>query len=499
VWWLLVLGTPSFGADIVVDVGDDWCAALTSAVAGDRVLLAAGTHEGVCSLSSVGEAGLPVTLGAVDPELGAIVTTEETTVNLLDVDGGWFVVESVELGPTPLNVDAIRWRGGESFTVREVTFSEVGGQGFVANTAGVTYSALTVEDSVFTDITGGAISVGCQAGEQYCAADSVLVQRNRILGVSDGAGVSFEMDVSGRIVGNTVSGTFGPAVVVAGDALSDGTGVEPPVDVADPAVVVEANHLSGSVDGAALRVEGGPALLRNNLVVAGVAGGVHAAGAGRMDHVHLLGNTLSGGAGAPVVLEDWEETATLSFQNNAVWDPAAPGAGVPSAIGALPWEGNVACSSETSCFEDLANGDPSPRGGGELADQAVVVADGLLDEDACGAAREEPGVSGMLLSPLAEALDLEGDLDPRVHCGTSDTGVDSGLPDPGSGPDDPVNPGGDTDTDVEEEGPSLPQVSVADLVAEQGGVSCASVGAAAGWLGLFGAVFAAERRRDRES
>ena len=494
-WSLLLLGAPTFAADIVVDVGDDWCAALTAAVAGDRVLLAAGTHEGVCAVTSAGEAGSPVTLGAVDPELGAIVTTDDTTVNLLDLDGGWFVVESLQLGPTPTNVDAIRWRGGESLTVRDTTFTSIGGQAVVANTAGVTYSALTVEDSVFTNVTGGAISVGCQAGEQHCTAELVQVQRNRIAGVSAGAGVTFEMDVSGAIVGNTVTGTFGPAVVVGGDALADGTGVEAPVDVAAPAVVVEANHLSGSADAATLQVEGGPALVRNNLVIAGVGGAVHAAG--RMDHVHLLGNSLSGGAGQPVLLEDWQDTATLSFQNNAVWDPSAPGAGVPSAVGALPWGGNVACSSETSCFEDLASGDPSPRAGGELMDRAVEVADGLLDEDACGELRTLPGVSGMLLEPLSEGLDLGADLDPREHCGGGDTGDTGDTGEPSDGPS-PGTGGGDgpgTDPDALDEGPSLPQVSVAELVAEQGGVSCASAGAAAGWLSLFGLVFVAGRRQ----
>lgn len=498
-WWLLVLGTPAFSADIVVDVGDDWCAALTSAAPGDRVLLAAGTHEGACALASVGEATSPVTLGAVDAELGAIVTTDSASVNLLDIDGGWLVVESLELGPTPLNVDAIRWQSGNLLTIRDVKFTDVGGHGVVANTAGSVYAGLTIEDSVFTDVVGGAISVGCLAGEEHCAASGVLIEGNRVAGVSVGAGVVFEVDVAGSIRGNTITGTQGPAIVVGGDALADGTGVEAPDDVAAPAVVVEANHLSGSVESATLRVEGGPVLVRNNLVVAGTGGAVHAVGAGRMDHVHVLGNVLSGGDGAPVVLEGWEETATLSFQNNAVWDPNAPGAGVPSAIGALPWAGNVACSSETSCFENLAGGDPSPRGGGELTDQAVEVADGLLDSDLCGAARVLPSGSGMVLEALGDPLDLTSDLDPRVHCGDADTGTDTGDPDSGDGSGGSGGTGGtgDTDTDLEaDEESDLPLVPVSALVAEHGGVSCASVGVAAGWMGMFGLVFVAGRRRE---
>lgn len=497
-WWLLVLGTSAFAADIVVDVGDDWCAALVSAAGGDHVLLAAGTHEGQCTLASPGSASSPVTLGAVDAELGAIVTTDGDTVNLLDIDGGWFVVESVQLGPTPLNVDAIRWRGGSLLTIRDVAFSDVGGQGVVANTAGAVYTGLTIQDSRFTGIVGGAISVGCQAGELYCEASGVKIEGNRIDGVSAGAGVVLEMDVAGVIRGNTILGTRGPAVVVAGDALADGTGVEAPEDVAAPAVVVEANYLSGSVESAALRVEGGPVLVRNNLVVAGSGGGLHAVGPGRMDHVHVLGNVLSGGDGSPVMLEGWEEAATLSFQNNAVWDPNAPGAGVPSAVGVLPWGGNVACSSETSCFEDLAGGDPSPRGGGELTDQAVEVADGLLDTDFCGDARMVPSVSGMLLEGLVSALDLTTDSDPRVHCGDTDTGTDTGGSDSGggSGTGGTTNPDTDTDTDiVEDEEPDLPMVPVSALVAEHGGVSCASVSAAAGWTGVFGLVFLMGRRR----
>ena len=54
----------------------------------------------------------------------------------------------------------------------------------------------------------------------------------------------------------------------------------------------------------------------------------------------------------------------------------------------------------------------------------------------------------------------------------------------------------DVGPDLEEEGPDLPQVSVADLVAEQGGVTCASAGAAAGWLGLLSLVVVAGRREE---
>lgn len=490
------LTTQAFAADLLVDVGDDWCATLTAAAAGDRVLLAAGTHTGVCSVTPAGDASSPVTLMAADTERRATLTTDSTSANLLDLHGGHLVVQGIDFGPTPVNVEAIRWHAGEGLTVSDCTFAFIGGQSIVASTAGATYASLRVEDNTFHDLTGAAVTVGCRAGAADCSAADVIVRRNQIEGVTGGAGVVLEVDAVGQVAWNTITGTLGPAVRVGGDQAEAG-GVEAPPEGDPPSTVVEGNHLVGSAESATLLVEGGPVLVRNNVLLSGATGALSAAGP-QMDHVHVVGNSFGGASGPVVTLADWTETATLSFQDNAVWDPSQPGAGLPAAVAGQPWGGNVACSSETACFEDLAGGDPSPRAGGELVGVGVVVEDGLLDADLCGVSRVAGDPAGALVASLAEPLLSGSDTDPTVHCTTGgDTGGDSGDSGIGDGggtgtvdqsPDDPVG----IDTAV---APDLPRWSAAEQAGETGGVSCSSAGAAAGWLAAVVGLVAAGRRR----
>jgi MYXO-CTERM domain-containing protein len=502
--WLWI-STSALAADLVVDVGDDWCATLTTAVAGDRVLLAAGTHTGTCRVTPAGTADSPITLTAQDLERRATLTATDPSANLLDLDGGHIVIEGLDFGPTEVNVEAIRLHAGESVTVRDCGFAFIGGQSIVANTAGAAYSGLTIEDNTFTDVTGSAVTIGCYAGSVDCAATDVTVHRNRIAGVSSGDGVVLEADSVGSIVRNTISGTSGPAVRVSGDVAELG-GVEAPTEGGEPSTVVERNHLVGSGASMALVVDGGPALIRNNVVVSGAAGGLSVAdptGNNRMDHIHVLGNSITGTSGPAVTLVDWVDGNTLAFANNGVWDALAPGAGVPAAIGTLPWGGNVDCSTETVCFENITAGDPSPRAGGELVGQGVVPTSGFNGSDLCGDARVVGSASGALIGSLADPFSTTDDADPTVHCvsGGPDTGDTGSEPDTGGDTDTdiviPGTPGGGvTDTGL---GPSLPRWSAAFKAGEAGGVSCSTAGAATGWVAIvLGLIVSARRREDVE-
>ncbi len=500
--WLSLFSL-AHAADIVVDVGDDWCASLAGAEAGDRVLLAAGTHTGSCRVTPAGEVGNPVTLTVQDTERRATLTTTDTSSNLLDLDGGYLVVEGVDFGPTPTNVEAIRLHAGDDLTVRDCSFSFVGGLSFAANTAGAVYTSVTLEDNRFTDLTGTAITVGCFAGASDCSASDLRIQRNLIAGVTSGAGVVLERDAVGVVSHNSVSGTFGPAVSVGGDA-ADGGGVEAPGEGELASTRVELNHLVGSAGATTLVLSGGPVLVRNNVVLSGALGGLTAAdpsATGRMDHIHVLGNSITGTTGPAVAVEGWDESATLSFQNNAIWNAPEPSAGVPAAVGTAPWSGNVACTSETACFEDITNGDPSPRAGGELVGRGVVVEDGLLDADFCDTTRAGADPAGALTTGLAAPLVVSVDSDPTAHCvEDGDTGEDSGGD---SGEDTDTDTDTDTDPDTDPAvadtatAPELPRWSAADKAGETGGVGCSTLGAATGWLAVWvGALLVSRRRED---
>ncbi|HCH66601.1 MAG TPA: hypothetical protein DFR83_27595 [Deltaproteobacteria bacterium] len=503
--WIWI-STTAFAADLVVDVGDDWCATLTAAEAGDRVLLAAGTHTGTCRVTPAGTADSPITLTAQDAERRATLTSTDSSANLLDLDGGHIVVEGLDFGPTEVNVEAIRMHAGELVTVRDCAFSFIGGQSIVASTAGAAYSGLTIEDNTFEDITGAAVTIGCYAGAVDCSAGDVVVQRNRVRGVTGGDGIVLESDATGSILRNTISGTAGPAVRVGGD-VSELGGVEEPLEGGLPNTMVEQNHLVGSGSSYALVIDGGPVVVRNNIVVSGLSGGLSVADPtnnGRMNHIHVIGNSITGTDGPAVTLTDWEADGTLAFANNGIWDATAPGAGVPAAVGDHPWGGNVDCSSETACFEDIMAGDPSPRGGGELPGQGIVLESGFLAADLCNDGRILGSPSGALTTSLAEPLLLSSDTDPTVHCvsGGDDTGDDTASDTASdSGDDVDVDPGDDTpgggiDTALE---PDLPRWSAAFKAGEKGGVGCSTAGVATGWLAVFLGILASARRRAQSS
>lgn len=498
--WLW-LSSHALGADLLVDVGDDWCATLASAAAGDRVLLAPGPHEGTCSVTPQGTEGSPVTLTVQDSERRATLTASTATGNLLDLYSGHLHIESVDFGPTPINVEAVRLHTGDGLEVRDCTFAVIDSQAIVANSAGNIYSAIVIENNTFEDVTGTAVSIGCQAGAGDCAATDVVVQGNRILGVTDGEGIALELDATGHVRHNTVSGTTGAAIRVAGDAATAG-GVEIPATGTLPSTIVEGNHLSGGSTGVALAVDGGPVLVRNNVVRSGSLGALRVENAGapdRMDHIHVVGNALAGGDGPAVTLVDWLDTATVSFEVNGVWDPNAPGAGVPANPGTRPWAGNVDCSSETACFEDIAGGDPSPRAGGELVGAGIDVADGRLPTDFCGSARTTGDPAGPLITSLDSPLSLTDDTDPTTRCSPTDTGIDTGI-DTGEDSSEPTyNPGGGNglpvpapDTATE---PALPSWSAAWKAGETGGIGCSSTGLAATWTAVWLGILALARRR----
>ncbi len=499
---LLALTLPAWGADILVDVGDDWCAALTSAQAGDRVLLAPGTHEGSCTVTPAGDASAAIVLTAQDSERRATLTTSDASGNLLDLLAGYLQVEGIDFGPTPVNVEAIRLRAGGNLLVRDATFDSIGGIAVVANSAGASYADITVEDSVFTNLSTSAVVIGCQAGAADCSGEQVVVQRNRISGVDSGDGIVFAVDTTGTIASNTLQDVAGTAIRVGGDVNDAGTGIEGPTDGVTPSSTVENNHIDATSGDAALVVEGGPALIRNNVAVGGAQATFWTKVptlAARIDHLHVLGNTFTGPHA--VTLEGWRDGTQVSFQNNAVFDETTPGAGIPEATPDTEWGGNVDCASTDACFVALDAFDPSPRSGGALVSASVLVSNGLLDTDLCGEARAAGTAAGALLSSLESPFEPSIDTDPTLHCtaggddsGDSGTGGDDGTGDDGSIIDaSPDAPGG-LDT-----GPEPPRLSAAMKANEPGGVSCTT--STASWSMAWGAWLLAllVRRRSTDS
>lgn len=455
-------------ADIAIDVGDDWCASLAGAAPGDRLLFAAGTHSGSCSVVSPGAAATPVVLTSADLERRAVLTTEDTAGNLLDVQSGALVLDSLDLGPTPLNVEGVRLQTEGGLTIIDCTFTGIGGAGVAMSSAGGVYTDVRVEGSRFESATGAAISVGCAAGAADCSASGVVLTDLSVVGGAEG--IVLAPDVQAEVSGITVSGTSGVALSVGGGA---GTST-------DPAVVVEGSHVAGLV-----RVTGGGVVVRNNVLSAGL----EVSSASPLTGVQVLGNTLATSGDTPLAVTGFSGGADLAVVDNALWAAAAPGAPLPD-LGGATQGGNVSCSTETACFEALSSQDPSPRAGGELSGQSVGIDNGLLTVDLCGEDRSAGGLVGALVVSLDRPLAPTTDLDPAAACpsGGSDSGpVDSDTGGGGSGSEDGTGTGSGSGSTTDTAVVDLPRVSAGDRVGDTGGIGCTTATGLAGlWLlGLF--------------
>jgi hypothetical protein len=359
----------SLAAAVDVSPGEDWCAIIAAAAPGSRIDLGPGDFAGPCWISN------SVTVMGN----GSRIVYAGTTSNVLDIDADDVELGYLSFGPTEPDIDAIKIRGGSRISVFGCTFDGIGGISVSANSADTAQVQLI--ENTFTDLEATGVYLGCHDGG--CASTDFFIANNRFDGVtSSGVGYAIETKLNswGLIGGNDIRDAQGPGITVYGSEGSDTT-------------LVEGNVVVGSREAATLEIAGGPAIVRNNVVIGGAAGGLYVydyGDRGLLRQVAVLGNTLWGVGGDAIT---WEAGGLLEFRGNAAGrDDGAPA--WPSDDHGASLSGNVDCADGAACWRDASALDLWPLPDGALV--GAGDADPDLPWDHCGVARPDPPTAGAL-------------------------------------------------------------------------------------------------------
>lgn len=373
--WLLlcILGPRAFAATFDVGPGDDWCGAIRSAAAGDTVALSAGTFQGPCTIDHGGTDGAPVLVTASDPDSPPLITYSGPSSNVIDVLVSDVTLHGLAFGPTNPDIDAIKIKDGSRVTVEDCTFTGVGGISVSANSADGDSNAIL--GCTFTDLQATGLYLGCHDGS--CVQTDVRIEDNVFDGVTSsdvGYALEVKLDSWGTIARNVIRDTKGPGIEIYG--ATDGSVTS----------TVEQNLVYGGASGA-IEIGGGPAIVRNNIVVGGTGGGIVSydyGGRGLVRGVHIVGNTAIGDGASAFSVSGWTAGADLELQDNAGLQRDG-GVALPASIAGIPMEGNVECGA--GCFVDEASLDVWPAEG--LVDAGVTPVAPVVT-DFCGSARSGP-------------------------------------------------------------------------------------------------------------
>ncbi len=433
--WLIT--SVALGATVEINPGDDWCTAINAADAGDEIVLLAGDHDGPCAIRT---AGVTLRGDGTQPH----IVYGGAGSNVIDVEADSVTISDVWIGPTQPNIDAIKIKSGNDTHISGCLFDQVGGITISANTTDS--SGIQIVDNRFDDLQATGIYLGCHEGD--CRAADFLIADNLIDGVvSSGIGYGMETKVNswGLIRDNVVNNTQGPAIEVYGSE-----------DVTE-VTVVEGNYVVGSTNDGTLEIGGGPAVVRNNIVVGGTGGGIYAydyGGRGLQREVQILGNSVIGTAGQAIRVSAWVADRGLVIANNAAWQQSGYGPALPSPAPGIDMTSNIEC--DDACWLDTANGDYTPANLGTGTSGYDMAA------DFCGETRADPPLQGAIDGTGPGALTI--DFKATFSC-PEDNATDTDNPTTGD------------DDDDDDGGPAA-----ADGAGEEGGCGCVGGGGSASWL-----------------
>ena len=356
----------ALGTTTVVNPASAWCSLVNAAAPGDTIVFAAGTYTGTCSISASGSADAPITLRSLSPAPAdrAVFAYPGTSSNIIDVYGSYLVFRWLSFGPTAAGagVNPFKLRSSMQGVVVDQNVFHDTDIAVAANSPGSLYQNISVTNNVLTDVQSTGLYFGCHDGTS-CHALNILIQGNVIDGVQPGDGVGYGLQIKlnsyGTILENTIYDPQGPGIDVYGSNRGD------------PASVVERNYVEGSRSDAGINISGGPAIVRNNIVVGNQYNGIWAqdyGGRGLQRNVWIVENTVLTNQTGGIKVSNWQAGAGNVLAYNAI----APSSGTPALTPASPIAdtlvGNISCSPATSCFTQPSTApyDLWPVSGGPL-------------------------------------------------------------------------------------------------------------------------------------
>ncbi len=369
---------------------DDFCGAVNQLQPGDELRLRPGDYQGPCVIRRGGSPGAPTTIAAADPQQRPRILYDGITANVLEVRSGHLVIRGLEFGPTRPDVDAIRIMLGNDLVIENCRFVQVGGIAITANNMSV--QGLTIRGNVIEGSRSTGMYFGCHDG-QRCVVTDLLVAGNLIRGVSAapdqvGYGLEIKLNSSGIVRDNIILRTKGPGIMVYGarDLLTQN--------------LVERNVVMGSERAAGIVVGGGPAVVRNNVVLTNNDGGISLQDYGKrglLRRIAIVHNTIYGNLVGGITIEGPEARETTVL-NNAIQSPG----GTPAVAAPRPgvWTaGNVDCTYR-ACFMQPDGFDFSPFPGSALVGPGTLAGgEALPREDLFRMRRGSPPTVGAIARP----------------------------------------------------------------------------------------------------
>jgi hypothetical protein len=369
---------------------DDFCGAVNQLQPGDELRLRPGDYQGPCVIRRGGSPGAPTTIAAADPQQRPRILYDGITANVLEVRAGHLVIRGLEFGPTRPDVDAIRIMLGNGLVIENCRFVQVGGIAITANNMSV--QGLTIRGNVIEGSRSTGMYFGCHDG-QRCVVSDLLVAGNLIRGVSAapdqvGYGLEIKLNSSGIVRDNIILRTKGPGIMVYGarDLLTQN--------------LVERNVVMGSERAAGIVVGGGPAVVRNNVVLTNNDGGISLQDYGKrglLRRIAIVHNTIYGNLVGGITIEGHEARDTTVL-NNAIQSPGGTPA-VPAPRPGVWTAGNVDCTYRT-CFMQPDGFDFSPFPGSALVGPGTLAGgEALPREDLFRMRRGSPPTVGAIERP----------------------------------------------------------------------------------------------------
>jgi len=333
----------------IIEVGptDAWCNAINNASPGDEIVLISGLYTTPCMITPLGTPSNWVTIRSKTGESNnqSTFAYSGSTSNVLELrDAAFLIIRGFAFSPTQDGVDAIRIRQANDIIIEDNFFQGIGGVSIPANDR--TTQRIVIRSNVFRDLKSTALYFGCHDGIASCVSSELLIENNFINGVeptdssSIGYGLQIKLNSYGTVRDNTIYNTKGPGIMVYGS------------NRIDLPSIVEGNYVEGSRNEGGIVIGGGPAIVRNNVLVGNAYGGISAQNYGGRDlqkKVWIIHNTILDNDDSGINVAAWQE----SRDNVIAFNAMSLRSGTSSIRPSFPTGtimGNVNCTVTASCF-----------------------------------------------------------------------------------------------------------------------------------------------------
>lgn len=422
--------------------GDDLAARLRTLVAGDEVIVHAGTYAtgGPLVVTWAGTEREPILVRAAP---GARpVLTGVAGQSVIDAGGAHFTLSGLELRG---GLHGVRLAASDHATLEDLVLRDLDDAGIACDRPGQACTFLAVRRTEIYDTgktaAGDGVRLGCVAQiPAACSVNGAILERNFIhdLAGAEADGIELAPGVANAVVrDNVIVRAPRAGIAIGGFSIN-----------AAPTLVERNLVWSVAGDGIALA---GQARVYSNIVLAAGATGIRSAavaGAAPRD-LEIANNTVVAATSACFRASDWAGAADQQVANNALYCEGAaaieitgdaPGARWIANVGRgtsnAPLGGFVLGRGASDDFGDAAAGDVFPRAGLPLEDAGSAPDAPRTDFDGC--ARNVPADVGAYERSGAGERQwavAEG-FKPVANCGAvgaPDAGVGGDMTPPGDG------------------------------------------------------------------